>query len=352
MSKEIKIVTFPDQQTVESEAAQWLVQIDKGALAPDQEEEFSAWLNKSAHHRDAIEQLSSVWQVVGQLESLKSDDKTAFTKPTLLERFGFEIEHRVFGSVAAVAAVIAVIVMVGIGPLTVPDNEPLQVYRTIVGGQKTVSLSDGSVLQLNTDSHIEVQLTKTARIVRLNRGEVYFTVNSDKKRPFSVYADDRIITAVGTAFSVFRRALDVEVTVAEGDVKVSVLPEGQFEFAQKPERPDHSSAASLTAGEWAVFSEADESIEIIPEPELNRKLAWRQGLMAFAGEPLSDVVSEVSRYTDLNIIIKDPALKDVRFGGYFKVGNVDALFDALEQSFGVLVERENHSTIYLSTAPS
>ncbi|MEQ9110472.1 MAG: FecR domain-containing protein [Rhodospirillaceae bacterium] len=340
-----KVVDFPDQGTLEAEASAWIVRLDKGALSAEDERAFDAWRSTSAEHQAALDGMSGLWRTLDGLSDLQDRSNTTLN-PTWLERAGFELRHRVVASLASVAA--AVLLVVFVGPFTFSDPHYMQAHRTVVGTQKTVTLPDGSVLLLNTNSHVDVEYSDQKRDVYLHKGEVHFTVAKDKERPFSVYADERVVTATGTAFAVMRRETGIEVTVTEGDVKLYFSPEADANPATLEQASIRSTVANLTAGEKVIFAETLEQVEVIPEPELNRKLAWRQGVLAFAGEPLSDVIAEVSRYTEIDIIIEDPALNELRFGGFFKVGNIEALFDALEQSFGVDVKRDPNSKVYLS----
>ncbi len=341
-----KVVTFPDQSALESEASAWIVRLDKGVISVEDQRAFDAWRSTSAQHQNTFDQMSGLWRSLDGLSTVQ-DTRNLALKPTWLERAGFELRHRVVASMASVAAVVLLIVLAG--PFTVSDPHYMQAHRTVIGTQKTVTLPDGSVLLLNTNSHVDVEYSDQKRDVYLHKGEVHFTVAKDAQRPFSVHADGRVVTATGTAFAVMRRETGIEVTVTEGDVKLYYSPEVDPKPATLEQASIRATVANLTAGEKVIFAETLEQVEVIPEPELNRKLAWRQGVLAFAGEPLSDVIAEVSRYTEIDIIIEDPALNELRFGGFFKVGNVDALFDALEQSFGVDVKRDLNSKVYLST---
>ena len=90
-----------------------------------------------------------------------------------------------------------------------------------------------------------------------------------------------------------------------------------------------------------------EKLDLAP-PEATRKLAWRQGMLVFTGESLPSVVADVSRYTDVQIEIADPELNNLKVGGYFKVGEVEPMLEALEGSFGVRVERLDAKHVRLS----
>jgi len=122
-----------------------------------------------------------------------------------------------------------------------------------------------------------------------------------------------------------------------------------------PSGPDASSTSEHTvklvaikAGQSATVDEQVEAIETIPSTELARKLSWRQGVLSFSGEPLEQVVDEVSRYTPVKIIITDPSIRKIAIGGYFKAGESEAMFEALESSFGIRVTRVNDRLVYLA----
>lgn len=349
MSSTGNIVSFPNSETLEAEAAAWLVRLDRDDVDPADQVAFEQWYLSSQQHQEAFKQVSQMWDGLECLADLRQLKNAATSTPTLLERAGLEMKHR-FAVAAGFAAVAATSALLFVSPpsyFSGPSHEKAVIHRTVVGTQKTVTLSDGSDLLLNTDSRVEVSFTRNSRSVILEQGEVHFTVAADKSRPFSVYVDNRVVRAVGTAFVVHRRERDIEVTVTEGDVE---LFDRLAEAEHEPVSITQPEVISLTAGENAVIGDTVKDVTVVPEPEMNRKLAWRQGLLAFGGEPLAEVVAEVSRYTDLEIIISDPVLEELRFGGFLKVGNVDTLFNALEQSFGVRVERHGGSKVYLSRA--
>src|SRR3546814_2061558 len=93
-------------------------------------------------------------------------------------------------------------------------------YATSVGEIRRVPLADGSIAAINTASAIDVKLDDAARHVRVVEGEAWFQVARDKQRPFVVAAGRARVRAVGTAFSVRRRAGGADVLVTEGEVEV------------------------------------------------------------------------------------------------------------------------------------
>ena len=95
---------------------------------------------------------------------------------------------------------------------------------------------------------------------------------------------------------------------------------------------------------------APQVIKTIPTQELERKLAWRTGYLVFAGDPLSQVIDEISRYTPISIQMANPEMADIRVGGRFKVGELDAMLEVLETSFGLQVSYLDDHRIQLRPA--
>jgi transmembrane sensor len=343
------VTLMPDRATIAAEASAWIAQMDGTEPSPEDLAALREWMNRSAQHRAEIERLSALWDDLNVLTLL------AVPPPGRREK----LFRRRFGHPAAVAATACIVVLGiaagvwqwrlggvaqlatgsgsdGIAPHTIA-------YSTIIGQQRTIDLADGSLVTLNTDSHVAIDFDADKRKVRLLRGEALFEVAREPARPFLVYAGRGLVRAVGTAFSVYLKGENsVSVTVAEGKVELSAA-----EFESLPPAP----LVKIEAGQSATFGQRVESVQSLARVELERQLAWREGMLRFHGEPLSHAIGEVSRYTTQKIVILDPALRDLRIGGHFKVGETEAMFEALETSFGVDVERINENLIYLSSTP-
>ncbi len=209
------------------------------------------------------------------------------------------------------------------------------------------------------EKHIATGLLKCSQYFR-ERGYDPAEFGAIGSKPSKKYAQGGIVKAVGTAFTVFLRNKAVEVTVTEGVVALflpseeaamgeAVMGEAVMGEAMGIKVASLTPAAALTAGQNAVFTEEEVvSVSRMSDEALDRKLLWRGGFIAFAGESLATVVAEVSRYTDVVIEIDDPALEQLPIGGYFKVGEVEGMFEALEGSFGVSVERISPTRVKLS----
>ena len=344
MSNNGKILAFPDMAALDAEAAAWVARFDAGEVSAKDQAEFQAWLSRSALHREAIAEYGNFWSEFDTLGQL--------TKPVAAEgQTGTQAARQSSGTqywLAACAASILVMLAVGLSlpqqipnrprvaaaRQQVPDRPPSrQSYATAIGGQKKFALADGSIVTLNTNSQIDVELLGDRRDVHLVRGEAYFDVVHDDKRPFIVHANQYVVRDIGTAFAVHLTDKGlVDVRVTKGRVEIA---------ARANEGQDSSRAKSLgilSAGQDVLFGQKIERAEVVSEAELSRKLAWRQGQLIYSGQPLAEVLDDISRYSDIQIELADPALRDLPVGGAFSVNQTDAIFAALENNFGVHAE--------------
>ncbi len=345
MSKSENIVEFPDLKAIEEEAAVWVAQLDSRGVSGINQKELDDWLNVSVHHLEAFERMAALWVGADILDALNY--KEGVEEARKLSRRNLNATRWIKG--IAATFVVAASVMLAQYVNNAPTTQTAE-FATIIGEQKTIRLADGSDVILNTNSEISINLTDTRREVVLLRGEAHFDVAHEPERPFVVYARDGIVKAVGTAFTVHLRREKVEVTVSEGVVAILSRPPDTVNVAIRDVEVDELlPIAALTVGESAVIEEeAVESVVRMSEDALDRKLLWRGGFIAFAGEPLSTVVADVSRYTDILIEIDDPSLETLPIGGYFKVGEVEDMFESLEASFGITVTRISPSRVLLS----
>jgi transmembrane sensor len=257
----------------------------------------------------------------------------------------------------AAAAAASVALLVGGGVWNLERTAPkLLAYETPVGAERTVTLEDGSVVQLNTASRLEVLYHGDRRDLRLARGEAYFEVAPNPRRPFIVYAGPGAVRAVGTAFAVRVQPNGLNVTLTKGAVELSAVQSarrGAVDLADAHTLARHAVAHMVAApgsAESAVIAQGQVQVRELSASETARRLSWRQGTLVFEGERLQDVVDEVSRYTLVKIAIPDPELRSLRIAGYFNAGDVEPMFEALQAGFGVRVERIDAKHVRLERA--
>ncbi|MGE6699419.1 FecR family protein [Hyphomonas sp. NPDC076900] len=358
-----KDVLSPDAPDLVSEATAWLAQLETGKLSKEDLAAFREWVQRSPRHYVEIRRLAELSREVNVLAGMAAPLREAAKRQRIVRRATPSrraapmLGWGALGMVATCALAFAIFT----GTPGSQPVEPEPVYLvTPVGETREVALEDGSKVKLNTDSRVEVAFAKGRRNVYLEKGEAFFEVAHDTARPFTVYAGDRSVTAVGTAFSVRWTDEELVVTVSEGRVAYGEAPvraakpsaPGVVETlpAAAPSQP--AARKMLGAGQRLEVSPLSraELIERLPENVLSRELAWRSGFLDFQDAPLREVVSEMQRYTSQEIVIDDEELAELRFGGVFRIGQTEAFFEALELSFGVDVEQAEDNKLILRSA--
>ena len=351
MDNSHKIVSIPDVNTIYSEASEWLVLLEDGDVSAENLAKFKAWYAKSEKHREAFAERAALWKGFDQvalLNDIAVSDETVELLKQDTNVFPLDVLTR-RSVVSAIAATLCVAVGLGVlvnGGVFTGSSWP-QESQTRIGEQKEVELSDGSLVHLNTDSEIKVRYDRERRVVQLVRGEAFFDVERDPGRPFSVMAGDKSVAALGTAFSVRRMNGKVDVTVTHGRVALFAqkqqVQSAEYETVPSREKP----IAEITAGQNVVFDREVERLETIEPEVLVRQLSWRDGLLAFAGDPLSKVVSDVGRYTGVAIEIEGEEFANLPISGYVKIGEYEEMFEALEIMAGLEAIRVSPNRVRL-----
>lgn len=349
-----EILNFPDRSSIEEEAARWLAKLDGGVLSEQEAASFHEWLNASVEHRHALTELCTLWDKMGVLSELSELFPLAHTsvrRPVKRAR-SVTVKGLAATAAAAAAVVVAMVLFAIKATNSVDPSERNTAYQTSVGESKVISLPDGSTVNLNTDSLVSVRFDEQQRLVWLVRGEAFFKVAHEPARPFIVQAEGGSVRAVGTAFSVRLKGPQVEVVVAEGRVEISSPPASEQSAARVDDSVEPAAhVATVKAGQAAEYgADAIRSLTAIDSEAISRKLSWQHGTLIFNGEPLEQVVHEISRYTNVEIVVSDPEIRNIPIGGYFKVGEVDALLTVLEDSFAIKVRRVGQGRIYLAHA--
>ena len=333
------IIPLPHSDDSEQQAARWIMRFDDGDVSAEDRALFQAWYDKSEQNKEAMERLSQLWDSLDGLEEFNeyaACDDVAVAR--LQERPG-AVTQRAWksGFAASIAVLCCVIAYYFFADAGKYFNGA---YQTAVGEQKTIALPDGSSIILNTNSAVDVEFTRHSRYVRLIKGEVFFDVAPDPATPFAVHVGKGSVTALGTAFAVRLYDEQFTVVVAEGRVALAALP-------AMVEPGESNPVVEVVASQVALFDRRVERHRSVSADTLARKLDWQDGVLAFKGEPLEQVIADISRYTDLSINIHDEALRQRPIAGYFKVGEIDALFDALKIMADIDVDYINHRSVQL-----
>jgi transmembrane sensor len=311
----MKTISSPSLPADE-QAALWAARLDGSVLSATDRDALDAWLAADPVHRA---QLSAYCQFSADLEQQLPllagiRDELAESPTAAKAARSFPWLSRPLWAGVALAAV-AVIAAVVLWPARLQNQ--FQSLATPVAQRETVTLVDGSRIELNARTALVVEVTPNSRRVRLADGEAFFSVSKDPNRPFFVETPAGSVRVTGTHFNVRSESpASLEVTVEEGSVRV---------------RPAGNQPHDLTAGDRLVQESGLVAVAHLTPGQLRDFLAWRQGMIVFADTPLREAVARFARYHGRTITVTD-AVADRRVGGTHRLDDLAGFLSSLEDA--------------------
>lgn len=337
---------------IEEVASDWLTQREEG-FSIAQKRDFERWCRADPRHAAAVVRLEAACALLEKMPLVRAELQPVVEFPVKPRVIAPENRFPVLRLVFAMAAALAIGAF-GWWQWALPQSAA-QLYATSTGGYERVVLADGSVVELNANTEVRVDLASADRRVALVRGEAHFTVAHDTARPFIVSAHGVAVRAVGTAFNVRLAATSVEVLVTEGKVAVSdsaapsaavVTP--TLLAANERTRIATQPAFSVTAPTGSLAPAP--VVEQVTSEALREALSWQERKLAFSETPLRDVVAQFNRRNRTQLLLGDPALAERPVGGTFAADNVEGFVLLLESSGSITVERRVDGTVVLRAA--
>lgn len=313
-------------QNASLEASEWFVIINSGKVTRSQRQAFEQWLAQSPLHRQCWQQTQMTWQGMNHFSATDIQDLKsavlqpigAASRPKRLAR----IQRYAFG-----AAALVLVAVISQRPVWYAD------YYTNVGESKQITLSDGSVLELDTDTAISVDYTDGRRRIILHQGEAYFTVAADTKRPFDVITGETDVQALGTEFDVSRAGDDMQVTVFEHSVRVSAADQ---------------SIDKLASGQCATFK--NHQLGQTRPQNLSAINGWRQHRLTFEDQRLDEVIAVLNRYRHVPIVLLGDQIKGLSVTGLFDTQDTESALQAIEETLAVKIQRLPAGLVVISAA--
>lgn len=332
---------------IEHAAATWVVR-RRGPLTEEENKELATWLRSDPRCREVYAEMCATENLFDLLTW--NEDRPAAERQR--RRSQATLGRRWLVPVGMAAAILGGLFLAA----SMRDYENGLPIATEVGGRRTLQLSDGSKVTLNTDSAVEIRYAAQQRSVRLTRGEAFFEVARDTNRPFRVFAGDVQVQAIGTAFNVRVRSATVEVLVSEGRVGIdmrSTMTAGGSDPGPVADAETPGNGRLVSAGEIAQVptmaiatgNEPKILVSAVEPPQIQTTLAWQVGRLQFTATPLEEVVAEFNRYNRHKLVIGDPAIARRTFGGAFAANGHESLVRTLEEFFGIVAERRGDQTI-------
>lgn len=271
------------------EAIAWFNCVRADHVSDEDRAAFTAWLRRDPANAQAFQEIEDLWSGLSGLPEARRRRKTVTRR--------------------AVAKGVLTLALVG-GAGAAYRVYPFADYRTRVGERRTVILPDDSRVDLATSTALSADIRASERRVKLHKGEAYFEVASDQRRPFVVEAGSGRVTALGTAFAVADGGNRVLVTVTRHAALIDAAGRRQ----------------RVEAGTRVTFdSQGIDAPAAVDEAEV---LAWREGRLIFVNAELGQVVEALNRWRTGHVVITGRALaaRPVTL-----IVNLDDVDSALEQ---------------------
>jgi transmembrane sensor len=301
---------------IEAQAALWLERRHLGKWGSEMQSAFDAWMSESSAHMLAYWRLDATWSHAERLVALAPT-------PQKVER-----EKKIGSGFLRIAAMAGVFLAV-VGAAFYFRNSPVDTYATALGEVKTITLSDGSKIELNTNSVLRLTAGRT-RTAWLDGGEAYFQIKHDATNPFTVVAGGHRVTDLGTAFTVRTDKDRLEVSLLQGRARLETADASIQEHT-----------AVLVPGDVLVATPTSLSVTQHSQHRLMEALGWRRGVLIFDHAALVEAADEFNRYNRTKLIVADAAAARRTIGATFPVHDVELFAHVAQQVLGLRVEHRD-----------
>ncbi|MGU9858281.1 FecR domain-containing protein [Pseudomonas sp. LF245] len=319
------ISSKPVSARVLDAAIAWQLSLDSGDGSPVEREEFDKWLASNEEHARA-------WRQLGMLDQRFSAASGPARAALLQSREGIRQRVRKLGSGLA-----SIVVVIGLalfaGERYVPIHYWLADQRTATGEQRTLKLADGTLINLNTHSAIDVRFDDKRRLIVLQEGEILVETGHNDARPFYVQTRDGSLRALGTRFIVKREEDATRLSVLQSAVgaQPEALPQEQI-FKEGQQVLMRSDGLGPT-------------LAVTPATD-----AWTRGMLVVDNARLGDVVAELARYRTGHLGV-DKHVADLRITGSFPLHDTTLALNALLPTLPVQIEQHTPWWVTVGAKP-
>lgn len=303
-----------------------------GSIDAESEKILADWINESAENARHFEEMQKIWGA-GNLDDQFNPDVNAAWE-NVEEELGLDEKGRVipmrkssntiYYRIAAAIVVLLGVTWIYTNQLSTPD----MVRVASLSDQTEVTLPDNSKVYLNANTSIEYPeyFKGKTREIKLE-GEAFFEITKDKAHPFIIHTANAYTKVLGTSFNILARKglKNIVVSVKTGKVEVGI---------------DNRENVKLEPGYTAKVNLETNSLEKIITPSENY-LSWKTKEMIFEDVEISELISVLSSYYDVEISANEEILK-CHFTGKFNQPKITDVLNVLELSNGFTYEMKGN----------
>jgi ferric-dicitrate binding protein FerR (iron transport regulator) len=198
--------------------------------------------------------------------------------------------------------------------------------RTVMGEKIIVTMIDGTKITLNADSKLKypVHFGEESREVYLE-GEAYFEVTHDANKPFIVHTGDVSTTDLGTKFNVCAFPNEESIIVS--------LEEGKVEVSKNESGAKNGNLILAPTQQW-IYNKEEETNKI-EQFDFQKAIGWKDNILVFDNEPLSNVLMPLERYFGVKFEIADQSLANRTIKANFRNESFWTVVKVLEKATGL-----------------
>jgi transmembrane sensor len=316
-------------------AAHWLSVLSDENCTDAERRQFLVWLRASGQHVDEFLRLSrlnahcsrrELWPEMSIAELVAAAKASGEGNVSTLEPVtDFSSVRRPRKPVRWALAAAFACIFIATGLILGRSMWFSPEYVTALGEQRSITLEDGSVVELNSQSRLRTHFQKELRAIELLEGEAIFRVSKDPHRPFRVRTGVTDIVAVGTAFNVNASDARTVVTVLEGRVRVNQRDAAERSATQSAQAIREF---ELAVGDQLIVGKAQPAIRVSLR-DTEKVTSWTERRLIFEDTPLSAVATEFSRYSSRAIRIDDARVGARKINGVFDATDPASLVEFL-----------------------
>jgi transmembrane sensor len=321
----------------EQAASAWIVLLESPDATPADRQRFQEWRSADPANQAAHAEVRRTRDLFHKARSRRQPPprtRPAWPAPAL--------------RALAVAALALIAFLVAQNTLLLAPPAREIAYATGTGEHKTITLPDGSTMELDAATQALVLFGPKERRVTLASGAALFNVRRDPNRPFIVQTPHGELRALGTSFAVRVGETGVRATVLRGSVQGKAPAARRGAGGHRRSAADADLVAIAHANEEISMGASKLSVVAVPQQAMARRLAWREGMLSASSEPLRDAAAEVTRHSGVKFEFADPAIGDRRIAVHLPAGDADSFARHLERALNLRAERVAPDHIRLS----
>ncbi|WP_257624903.1 FecR family protein [Variovorax boronicumulans] len=315
--------TPPDKRALEDQARDWLVRLSSGRATSVDAQDFKRWCGQSPLHAQVMAETTRLWDATrpaaqALAQRMRADEPARRTAPAAWPRAG---RRRFLGAALAAGATAFVLVRPP-ARLWPALSDMTADYRTGTGEQRQVVLADAVVVEMNTQTSLNLRRGADGEPVALELldGEVQVRLPATRSTPLNVSASGgQLMAEAGSRFNVRATGAEVCVTCMAGAVTL------------------RHGGRTLVAREAQQLNYGRHGAELARARDIAAVDAWRERVLVFNDMPLAEMVDEINRYRPGRLIVTNAELGRRRVQARLRLEQLARVETLIGASYGARV---------------